>query len=454
MQSRKQNASLPGSIERRSAPRVPRTAWEEALSHTQEFHGSRPSEKADIKGVLSLPRQAEERFFLEASEESFSSGVKNSPRPFNATKGGEKQRTTPLATSRQRQTPCPPGSLERQSAFPTPLTAEGETSSCNQERNVSRSSEEVDANGVLSLPQQAEERFLREAAGEGRPSSSIKNSHQPSAAPSAATNEARLPRSSNEATRNTPGRHTAGFTGEPVLGARRRTNPAASGTSSQSQSQSAPTSATGNGRDCNFAAASVAVRAWQDRLIKRAGEKLLLSGAGRSVAQGPTLLAQQWAARIQDHGAGSRSLVEIAASSQMEFTGDIPKRDTPDGLSQRTPSFTPALSANGGEDRSDEAARLAAVISQSSGSREDIASPAVVFVDEPFFRDSTGLGALGTGRLVEGALPAAMRPISTLAIPVGPVSRGNSVADEELSNLSAKMKRILDEEARRYGIDV
>jgi hypothetical protein len=42
----------------------------------------------------------------------------------------------------------------------------------------------------------------------------------------------------------------------------------------------------------------------------------------------------------------------------------------------------------------------------------------------------------------------------TLAMPTGSVPRETSVADEDLSNLSAKMKRILDEEARRYGIDV
>jgi hypothetical protein len=125
-----------------------------------------------------------------------------------------------------------------------------------------------------------------------------------------------------------------------------------------------------------------------------------------------------------------------------------------DNLFPRARAFSSAFPLNSGVDRAAEAEILNAETRERRLGKETPSPAMHLSEDESFFRDSMRLSSPRVGGVREQISPDGLQRNSAAEMSLRPPQRPNPVLDEDLSSLAERMKRVLDEEARRYGIDV
>lgn len=234
-------------------------------------------------------------------------------------------------------------------------------------------------------------------------------------------------------------------------------------------------------------------RAWRDDLIKRAGHALRRAGAsrlspsGRSLSpatrteQGKPVLAQQWSARIAGPVASGERLMQMVGRGSERH--DVAARAAPENAHREMLAMRghPRGAARQTLSRSRHRELLLALEGDDDQHVPDCAPEAGGLADRilPPIIDASGAMTLpvasrtrGEGdplsltriapRAVKVMLPPFVSPkvvgMPAPSVAAASVLKGAQVevdaTEDDLSVLAAKIKRILDEEARRHGIDV
>jgi hypothetical protein len=210
---------------------------------------------------------------------------------------------------------------------------------------------------------------------------------------------------------------------------------------------------------------SGAVRQWRERLIHRTEHRLRFLKSFAPKGADTLSLAEPWTTSVQGPQAASQLLLESAnpetgserhlktpgAEDRSQRHLDVePIQHSPVKSTRTIPAAVETMGPNPlvVEPTPERAANPAA----SELAHQHQAAQEIPLIDEPFFRGHEGLWT-PEGQRSPHSSPLARNGSNGL------MSLESHVGEDpdtgaDLSVLSAKMKRILDEEARRHGIDV
>lgn len=201
-----------------------------------------------------------------------------------------------------------------------------------------------------------------------------------------------------------------------------------------------------------------AIRDWQSRMVERVRGRLRSSFGGYGAVAGASdALQDVWGLPINGPAASPEMLVPDAGLCAASASTLLHDTDSPSAAEPFITPAAPAPPAVAGPAGAESGAKVgrAAVLENVVASPEGAALGALQVMGEELLskaNDDLWVPSLIPSRR-PGEAPYVSSPASLARTEIAPLSQDMDLG-EDLTDLSVKMKRVLNEEARRHGIDV